>query len=499
MQELRNELNIKSQKPLKHDKQTQFDSLLDELEDCKAEHEANLDRLRREKESLADELTKVREKSSNDEVYLSLKDECEKLKDKLSAVEKLNAKLKVKLKQLLKENKSTAAAEDESTVGDNSNSSNPESSELESIKRQLDESTVLNNRLESLYETIRGEKEQLEREVRELREKSVSSSAPVNQEEVKSFEMNLANVESEREELLREVNSIRCELEHTMKQYSRLEELYKAESGKFEESESKLAASEKMVAKLKAKLKQILKEKEQNKPADNSESVQETSTDVDLDALKSTIEEKSAEIESLKAKLDEISLLNHKLESSYESARDEKEALTRELFDIQEKWRLEKFEQNLDVDRRLEEMSSKLAASESLVIKLKQMLKSNDEERSGGDLSPSRNIESQRLVEFGAKLAASRLENDLIVECEQLVDDFSRFRLARQLSFDRVKSELAEKEREIERLREATQSDHQHGEIDSIREDLERSKALLYEKVGSILITLKLRTNFTLD
>jgi hypothetical protein len=111
------------QTPLQFDKHTQFDSLLDEFDDYKEEKEVELERIRREKNSLTAELEKLGEekkvvvKENDDKAYLELKEECEKLKEKLSSVEKLNVKLKIKLKQLLKEqNKSTKPEGEEETT-----------------------------------------------------------------------------------------------------------------------------------------------------------------------------------------------------------------------------------------------------------------------------------------------------------------------------------------------------------------------------------------------
>lgn len=144
LEELRNVLQVKQQKPLQLDKYTQFDSLLDEFDDYKEEKEVELERIRREKNSLAAELDRLREEKTrmdekrniadegvkiDESDYVGLKEECEKLKEKLTMVEKVNAKLKNKLKQLLKEqNKSSKAAglegEDESGVGANQDEAN---------------------------------------------------------------------------------------------------------------------------------------------------------------------------------------------------------------------------------------------------------------------------------------------------------------------------------------------------------------------------------------
>lgn len=183
--------------------------------------------------------------------------------------------------------------------------------------------------IKGLYESIREEKEQIEKELVESKEKSTTAQT-ANVEELKSFELNFANLQTENESLSEELNRIKGDLESKSEENSKLEQLYKSETAKIEELETKLATSEKMVAKLKIKLKQVLKEKEHQAIEVNtsenllvsakdispvSQNVEAAEKSSEIDTLKNTIVEKSNEVESLKQQLDESTALVNRLES----------------------------------------------------------------------------------------------------------------------------------------------------------------------------------------
>ena len=183
--------------------------------------------------------------------------------------------------------------------------------------------------IKGLYESIREEKEQIEKELVESKEKSTTAQT-ANVEELKSFELNFANLQTENESLSEELSRIKGDLESKSEENSKLEQLYKSETAKIEELETKLATSEKMVAKLKIKLKQVLKEKEHQAIEVNtsenllvsakdispvSQNVEAAEKSSEIDTLKNTIVEKSNEVESLKQQLDESTALVNRLES----------------------------------------------------------------------------------------------------------------------------------------------------------------------------------------
>ena len=107
---------------------------------------------------------------------------------------------------------------------------------------------------------MRGEKDELERRLDELRHHNEAAKTAAEEDQsasTKSVELGFAELQSQNETLERELNSLRCEVEEARREATRIEELYKTEGTKSEDLATKLSASEKMVAKLKLKLKQV--------------------------------------------------------------------------------------------------------------------------------------------------------------------------------------------------------------------------------------------------
>jgi chromosome segregation ATPase len=185
-----------------------------------------------------------------------------------------------------------------------------------------------------MYETLRGEKEEIEREIADLRHKSIG--AEQQQPKLESLEMSLGDLEAQKESLVRDIESIRYDLQQANHQNKELEDLYKGECAKVEEAASKLSASEKMVSKLKAKLKQVLKDHKTEKSesaavADAHADQEDNSVVVELKAEKESLEarlsQREHDLTSLSDQLDQLKLSLKETEKHLEALKDENESL----------------------------------------------------------------------------------------------------------------------------------------------------------------------------